>query len=285
MESRSSENTRTQRNGKRNAVSQTMNIFDNCIIQSPDGFDLSRCGRKKVKWYLDRGLAEQVSDNPIVIRLKFEPSGRRSLNDPFMLSGKPNVCMVCGTNENLTRHHIVPSSFVRHMSIEYKMDVMKDILALCRPCHNIYEDKSQEKRTQMAEALGVDPHKIDYDKVRELQRVSGAAVALINHKNSIPEPRKSKLYSIIYAYAGIENITDEDLHIIKNEAMTTVKAFPTFSKFYAESVEDYNEFAKSWRIHFVETMNPKHLPEEWKIDRLTQPDEVWVPPRMLKNIS
>ena len=69
---------------------------------------------------------------------------------------------------------------------------------------------------------------------------------------------------------------------IKMESMTIVKELPTFSNLCSDSIQDYDEFAKDWRIHFVETMNPQFMPDEWKIDRKTRPTEVWIPPRFSK---
>lgn len=50
--------------------------YENCRIVSPEGVGLATCGLKKVRWYLDRDLAELVSQDPPVIRLKFTPKGR-----------------------------------------------------------------------------------------------------------------------------------------------------------------------------------------------------------------
>jgi hypothetical protein len=50
--------------------------YENCRILSPQGVGLATCGVKKVRWYLDRDLAELVSESPPVIKLKFTPKGR-----------------------------------------------------------------------------------------------------------------------------------------------------------------------------------------------------------------
>lgn len=50
--------------------------YENCRIVSPEGVGLATCGLKKVRWYLDRDLAELLSEDPTVIRLKFTPKGR-----------------------------------------------------------------------------------------------------------------------------------------------------------------------------------------------------------------
>jgi hypothetical protein len=50
--------------------------YENCRIVSPEGVGLATCGMKKVRWYLERGLAELISEDPAVIKLKFTPKGR-----------------------------------------------------------------------------------------------------------------------------------------------------------------------------------------------------------------
>jgi hypothetical protein len=53
-------------------------VYEGCKMVAPDGEVLSNCDSKKIKWYLDRDLAEVISENPLTIRLKFEPNGRES---------------------------------------------------------------------------------------------------------------------------------------------------------------------------------------------------------------
>jgi len=44
-------------------------------IVAPDGMVLCVCDTKKAQWYLNNNLAETISEEPLVIRLKFVPSG------------------------------------------------------------------------------------------------------------------------------------------------------------------------------------------------------------------
>jgi hypothetical protein len=46
---------------------------------------LCTCGAKKVTWYLRRGLARVVSENPTTIQLNFEPRGRGHADDMYYL--------------------------------------------------------------------------------------------------------------------------------------------------------------------------------------------------------
>lgn len=47
---------------------------------APDGQLLSYLDHKKATWYVERGLATIVQDDPITIKLTFEPNGRDSNN-------------------------------------------------------------------------------------------------------------------------------------------------------------------------------------------------------------
>lgn len=53
--------------------------------QAPDGAVLCTCGAKKVRWYLERGLAVVEAEAPMTIRLKFEPRGRGHADDEYYL--------------------------------------------------------------------------------------------------------------------------------------------------------------------------------------------------------
>lgn len=257
-----------------------MTLFDNCIIQAPDGTPLSRCSLKKAKWYERRGLADLSGGDPIIVKLRFEPSGRACLDDPLMTAGKPNHCVVCGTTEELTRHHVIPSSFIKHMDVQYKVDIIRDILPMCRDCHDAYEEKSQERRAMIAEEMGISLVGISSAQIGVVRRSIGAAFALLKHRDKIPEVRREELMKVVRDFLdGKADITDDDLQRVADHKIKQQDDYINFSQYVAESVEDYSEFAKEWRTHFVETMQPKYLPANWDIGRKT--DKVWIPPRML----
>lgn len=258
-------------------------IFDNCLIQAPDGVNLSRCGKKKAKWYLDRGLAEVVSQDPLTIRLFFEPSGRRGIEDPLLLEGKPNVCVVCGSPEELTRHHIIPYCFIKHMQLECKADIIRDIFPLCETCHNEYEKSSADLRKQMADEAGIDFSGLPPEKSRSYRSATGAASALLNYKEGIPQEKQKALLRQIKAFLEKEDVDENDLHYLTQLKIEDVPGYVNFSKMIAENVRDYNAFALKWREHFIKTMKPQHMPEVWKVDRKVDLDQVWVPERMIRD--
>lgn len=257
-----------------------MILFDNCLIQAPDGVNLSRCGAKKAKWYLENDLAEIVDQDPLTIRLKFEPSGRRGLGDPLLLDGKPNICVVCGTDEDLTRHHIIPYCFIKYMKVEYKVDIIRDIFPLCEYCHGEYEKLSMAKRKEMAAELDVPLYGIPQEEMKKVRKAMGAAAALQKHGHKIPADRQTEMRETVKEFLDKSHITEEDLTAVRKYKISDRDDFVNFSQYVAERVDDYSEFAREWREHFVSTMSPQHMPDAWKIDRKTQ--DVWVPQRMLK---
>lgn len=266
---------------KRSSICKDSMIFHNGIIQAPDGVNLSRCGKDKLQWYLSRNLADLVADDPPTIRLRFEPSGRSGLDDPLLLMGKPNICVVCGCDQNLTRHHIVPYSFIRHMKLEYKMDVIRDIFPLCRPCHNIYEKKSWVKREEFAKQYEIPIGGIESEEMSKYRKAAGAAVALLKYRAKIPAERQEYLFNVVRDFTKKQEITEDDLKGISRHKVKKRSDYVNFSKFIADNIKDYNEFAKDWRVHFVETMQPKHMPDVWTVDRKTK--NVWVPNRVKKD--
>ena len=253
--------------------------FDNCLIQAPDGVNLSRCGMRKLNWYLDRDLADVVDTDPLTIRLRFEPSGREGVEDPLLMEGKPNLCVVCGDTEKLTRHHIVPYCYVKYMEVKYKVDIIRDIFLLCEECHGGYERLAFEKKKEFAAATGTSLYGIPEEKISGVRKAMGAAAALQKYRITIPEGRRNELRQLICDFLGKKSIDDTDIEYMRNYKIKERKDYLNISKHVAYSVTDYNEFAKEWRIHFIKTMKPKHMPEAWKIDR--DSESTWIPKRLV----
>mmetsp|Transcript_39561 Transcript_39561/g.60452 ORF Transcript_39561/g.60452 Transcript_39561/m.60452 type:complete len:80 (+) Transcript_39561:22-261(+) len=77
---------------------------------APDGFCLSTCDKRKAQWYLSKGLAEVKQEDPLVIKLKFEPcdtfsnrekARKLDIEDPdeeFYISERVTQCVVCGSD-------------------------------------------------------------------------------------------------------------------------------------------------------------------------------------------
>jgi exonuclease 3'-5' domain-containing protein 2 len=53
-------------------------VYENGKMYAPDGELLSNTDYRKAMWYVDKGLAVLTSKDPLIITLKFEPSGKQS---------------------------------------------------------------------------------------------------------------------------------------------------------------------------------------------------------------
>ncbi len=109
---------------------------------APDGEVLSNCDQKKVQWYLDKGLAVIIKEDPLTIQLNFEPNGRTAskeyaniYDDNFYTTNRENKCVVCGNENDFSRFHVVPSLYRSHFPHELKSHRSHDVVLLCFSCH------------------------------------------------------------------------------------------------------------------------------------------------------
>ena len=56
-------------------------------------------------------VSVRVSDDPLVVRMVFEPMGRPLVNENYYAEEKLNMCVVCGETEWYIRKNIVPHEY------------------------------------------------------------------------------------------------------------------------------------------------------------------------------
>jgi hypothetical protein len=110
-------------------------LYSNIAVLHPSGYLMCYVSRKKATWYLERKLAEVVSENPLKLQLLFKPRGNGNVDDPYGLMVKENRCVVCGIQYNLTKHHIIPYCYRQYFPKEYKEYQSHDVVLLCTKCH------------------------------------------------------------------------------------------------------------------------------------------------------
>lgn len=89
--------------------------YENCKMFSREGDLLCFCDKKKVKWYISKGLAKQVNENEetMSIQLLFEnrkTDQEKGDNESYPCL-KKNACVGCGDETNYLRYRIVPSCY------------------------------------------------------------------------------------------------------------------------------------------------------------------------------
>ncbi|NXT54540.1 EXD2 protein, partial [Pluvianellus socialis] len=249
-------------------------LYDNCFLHAPDGQPLCTCDRKKAQWYLDKGIGELVSTDPFVVKLRFEPSGRPESQVDYYLTVKENLCVVCGKRESYIRKNIVPHEYRRHFPIQMKDHNSHDVLLLCTSCHAISNYYDNHLKQQLAEEFSApigseEGVRLLEDPLR--RQVRSGARALLN-ADSLPDPRRAELLQSIKDFFSTEAVTPQMLQEaagletrICNESYMPhgLKVVQCFAK---GGLRSLMQLERRWRQHFLDSMQPKHLPEQWSVD-------------------
>ena len=242
-------------------------IYGNCTMTAPDGTVMCRCDEKKANWYLDRNLATVMGEKPLVIRLDFEPKGLAHSDDPYYLSVKKNICVVCGSEDalELTKHHCVPKQYRKNFPDKLKKYNSHDIVSICYKCHEDYEMIALSLKRAIAREVGIELH-VPHEYDNELRHITGLAYAVLEHGDKMPPERKADLIKEISDHFEKE-ITEEELREIAGIEIVSIDVkHVNHGKFVVEQlgdIEAIEAFVQRWRKHFVDMMKPKFLPDYW----------------------
>lgn len=253
-------------------------LYDNCFLHAPDGQPLCTCDKKKAKWYLDKGIGVLQSEDPFVVRLLFEPSGRPDSQQDYYLTAKENLCVVCGKADSYIRKNVVPHEYRRHFPTEMKDHNSHDILLLCTSCHAASNVHDSFLKQQLAEEFAA-PQGCE-EGVRLLEdsdrrRVRSAARALLTAGDGLPEQRRDELQDLIKSFLNMneeEELTDDALQQaagletrIFNEAYVP-HGLKVVQAHAQRGLSGLMELERRWRQHFLTSMQPRHLPPLWSVD-------------------
>ncbi|XP_055604403.1 exonuclease 3'-5' domain-containing protein 2-like [Uranotaenia lowii] len=251
-------------------------LYDNCMMQAPDGEVLSTCDRKKAEWYVRKELAEIVPDQPnYTIRLKFEPKGR-SVGDvgQYYQMAKENRCVVCGEKNSFIRKNVVPRDYRKHFPLVMKEHNSHDVLLLCAPCHRTSNMSDDNMRLKLAAICSApytskeNPKEVRVESMKDLRKIAKALL----FGTQIPEERRRSLEGRMRKLLPLGTEITENLLNIYANISTCVPNGDYFSQ--GQKVADYyriqpgglSELERMWREHFLRTMKPKFLPELWSVE-------------------
>lgn len=244
-------------------------LYDNCKLLNPDGKLLALIDAKRAKWYIRKELGVLEAEQPYTVRLKFVPSSHGRRESLFYLTPRENKCVVCGTTDNLTKHHVVPQSFRRHFDLDLKSRSSHDVLAVCRKCHDEYNLYEAEFRKILAERYAAPMGGTGITGSHQNGRKYASAARALLHETKLPVKREDELLELLIDLLG-KWPEQEDLEKIANSFNPYQReGYKTMGEYIVSraSFEELNELAKEWRAHFVETMKPKFLPTDWSVNR------------------
>ncbi len=237
--------------------------YGNWRVQNEDGRIMFRCDDRKARWYLSKGLA--VSISPDTIRLTFKPKGEGHTEE-FWLQDKYNVCVVCGHEKELTKHHVLPKCYRKYFPEELKSHYAYDVLVLCRKCHKSYESHADDLKKQLAIEYESPLEGVGASVDQVLVKVKYAAKAILKYRKKMPQSRIAEFTSILAAYCQKE-IDEETIKACSCLDPNMNKDYISHGQGVIDRVTDLEIFARRWREHFVCTMNPMYMPEGWAVER------------------
>lgn len=215
-----------------------------------------------------------MSEDPFVVKLQFEPSGRPESPGDYYLMVKENVCVVCGKTDSYIRKNVVPHEYRKHFPIEMKDHNSHDVLLLCTSCHamsNYYDNHLKQQLAKEFQAPIGSEEGLRLLEDPERRQVRSGARALLNTE-SLPAHRKEELLQALREFYSTDAITDEMLQEaasletrISNESYVPhgLKVVQCHARGGLRSLV---QLERRWRQHFLDSMQPKYLPQQWSVD-------------------
>lgn len=122
------------------------NPYSNIIIVTNDDKLLATISQRKANWYIRKGLATEMvpppEGYPRAIKLTFEANVHRTPKQ-FEINVNANKCVICGKEDSLTRHHVIPYVIRKHFPLSQKQYSRQWCVLLCVDCHHNVEELTQ----------------------------------------------------------------------------------------------------------------------------------------------
>lgn len=240
-------------------------IYDNCEIYGPNDKLIGLCSKNRLKWYISKGIAEEIEGNGNAIKLKFEPKYRNNELNTSIRIKRENKCYVCDATKELLRFHVVPTEYKRSFPDEWKSHNSVDVLPLCQECSEYANSYAQDLKNQLNEEYNIYRDDfIDHDRV-ELKILS----------KKIMNNRKYGLYdqilmSKLNTLVG-HTVTEQELKEYSEcDTSLTYKETKSPPEYIVKQIIQQGkikEFIKRWKDHFIDTMSPSDLPKDFYCDR------------------
>ncbi|KAL0849790.1 hypothetical protein ABMA28_011736 [Loxostege sticticalis] len=255
---------------------RTKPLYHNCFLEAPDGELLCTCDNKKAMWYVEKQLANIVKEDPLTVRLRFEPAGRcvGDVGRYYQLT-KENKCVVCGATNSYIRKNVVPREYRKYFPDVMKDHSSHDVVLLCVACHqrsNMGDQCVREKLATLCNAPMVSKDFTKYSEDATCKKIRSAARALLyqSKKHVLPEARRKLLEDTVLQYYPDQTEVTEallleaaDLQVVFENTEYDCHGQKVVEHFVAQ--EGLLRLEEMWREHFLTTMQPKYMPELWSV--------------------
>ena len=239
---------------------EKQNLLGNYTATDPEGNFLFNCDAKKANWYVNKkNLAVWTNDEQTHFQLKFKPKGpgNRELGKYFTEYIK-NQCVICGCEQHLTKHHVVPSCYKKHFSDACKSNDHFDVLLICSQCHEKLERSYDERKKTLHKNFKGDlEHQYNsYKELNSFIRTAQKHEEYIDDVGKIAMVEKAK--KIKPEIDSFEKLLNADLIDIGGSLDNEI-----CERVVKDNCDDLKNFIVSWRELFLEYGQPKFLPNGW----------------------
>lgn len=240
----------------------TETYYGNILVICPKGVKLCTVDEKRVKWYLSRNLAKivkPIDPYPKTVQLTFEPKGRPK-ND-LGLAVKETQCVVCGSKESLSVHHVVPHSIRRHFPAKHKSKQHLWCQLLCEQHHlEIERANSHIIRKEGSLKKEQKRHSPTVASPKARARLSLYHIVRNNHTNNVPEIKLAELLKI----AQFETLPDiVSLEKYSNKLIKPLnksnKSKSLFGKRFIRNSGGIKATKELFKNEFLKILKPKYL--------------------------
>jgi len=203
----------------------------------------------------------------------------------FNKSIKENICVVCGDDQYHMRHYIVPYCCRSLFPNKFKMHLAHDVVILCPDCHLNCKKIATNRLKGLERQCRKDPNTaIPHFLDRKLNKVKSCASALLQYRRKLPTATIIEYEQLVRDHyfpqqssATTGSGDNEELLTpsLLETAMNLETTFPNpnyiptseivVASFCTNDAE-IETFVRDWRQHFVDTMQPEHLPKGWHVD-------------------
>ncbi len=232
-----------------------LNKYDGFRIQTPNGTFIGFCNKDKFEWYLKKEIAERIDDK--TIKLTFEPkiTGVDKGFHEYYNSEYVIKCVVCGSNDDLNKFHVVPLEFRKYFPENVKSHACHDVVLLCSKCLDDANSLYYHYRQHLLDKYNISINKQSL-KLRQL-----STAYLGNNKKD-----KNIILIKIIELIGYEPTVEEIKNFTKMVCYDGIDDSLTIGEYI---VKLYNEkdkllkFEERWRQMFIDNLEPEFLPENW----------------------
>lgn len=249
-------------------VNKDRKIYGNCQVVWDDIL-MFRCDKKRADWYLKtldkktgEPIGELLSEDPYTVRLKFKPKGLGNHDKEFGLTEMDNRCVSCGTEEYLTRHHVVPYCYRRFFPLSLKSHNFHDVLALCVSCHEKYERNADKLKEQLAIEYKA-PINGETIENKDIIKCIKISTTLLNDGIKVPKSRARRLRKYLRDRFNLKRLTRDKIEEIASTKVVVIKR--THGEIVMSQISDIQSFVEMWRNHFVDNNDCTYLPKNWSI--------------------